>query len=117
MEWLFSFGNGNGACIGKNFSNLEMSKVVPQLLRYYVKMAGGVDAEWKIYNYWFARLTVLVVRCPRGRRVGLLARRQLIRVVRSDRYRVGKGRQRRKAGVTAELSLTSLELQGSSTYV
>jgi cytochrome P450 len=71
---FFSFGHGPRACIGKNISILEMSKVVPQLLRYYdLEMAAGVEAEWTIHNYWFARQTGLVVRMtPRARRREIL---------------------------------------------
>ena len=63
---FFSFGHGPRACIGKNISVLEMSKVLPQLLRYYdVQMAKGPEAEWKIHNYWFARQTDMIVKMTR----------------------------------------------------
>ncbi|KAL2438169.1 Cytochrome P450 monooxygenase cicH [Exophiala dermatitidis] len=47
------FGYGNRACIGKNISLLEISKLVPQLLRHYKFSFGFPNLDWKVAGGWF----------------------------------------------------------------
>ncbi|EXJ92842.1 hypothetical protein A1O3_01396 [Capronia epimyces CBS 606.96] len=47
------FGHGSRACIGRNISLLEISKLVPQLLRHYKFSLAFPDQEWKISGGWF----------------------------------------------------------------
>jgi cytochrome P450 len=60
MERNFlAFGAGARTCLGKNISLLEMSKLVPQVLRRFkVEIIGG---EWELADYWFVKQTG--VRC------------------------------------------------------
>jgi cytochrome P450 len=49
------FGAGARTCLGKNISLMEMSKLVPQLLRrYHIKLADP-NAEWELFDYWFVK--------------------------------------------------------------
>lgn len=54
---FLSFGNGPRTCIGKNISLLEMSKVIPQVVRKYdfhiVPNEEGEKYTWK--TRWFAK--------------------------------------------------------------
>ncbi|OCT45484.1 Pisatin demethylase [Cladophialophora carrionii] len=64
-NWL-AFGAGARTCLGKNISLMEMSKLVPQLLRrYHVKLADP-NAEWELFDYWFVKQEGL--RCILSRR-------------------------------------------------
>ncbi|KAL2422085.1 Cytochrome P450 monooxygenase cicH [Exophiala dermatitidis] len=47
------FGYGNRACIGKNISLLEISKLVPQLLRHYKFSFAFPNLDWKVAGGWF----------------------------------------------------------------
>jgi cytochrome P450 len=48
---------GSRTCIGKNISLLEMSKLVPQLLRRFdfVLDEGLLGREWRTRNRWFVK--------------------------------------------------------------
>lgn len=54
-KYFFAFGMGSRSCIGKNISLLEMSKVIPQLLRNFefVLDEGLEDKEVIQMNRWF----------------------------------------------------------------
>lgn len=63
MERSFlAFGAGPRTCLGKNISLLEISKVVPQLLRQFDFQLSHPEKEWKLYDYWFVRQTGLICR-------------------------------------------------------
>ncbi|KAK5266971.1 hypothetical protein LTR99_006071 [Exophiala xenobiotica] len=53
-NWL-AFGAGARTCMGKNISLMEMSKLVPQLLRRYHVELADQQAEWTLHDYWFVR--------------------------------------------------------------
>lgn len=47
------FGQSSRACIGKNIANMEISKFVPQILRYWkVEWTHG-DDPWETHSMWF----------------------------------------------------------------
>ena len=49
---FFAFGAGSRTCIGKNFSLMEMSKIVPLLLREYNVSLADPEKEWVVRNQW-----------------------------------------------------------------
>jgi cytochrome P450 len=51
----FQFGAGARTCLGKNISLMEMSKLVPQLLRRYHVQLADPTAEWELHDYWFVK--------------------------------------------------------------
>ncbi|KIW99468.1 uncharacterized protein Z518_11207 [Rhinocladiella mackenziei CBS 650.93] len=64
-NWL-AFGAGSRTCLGKNISLMEMSKLVPQLLRRYHVELADPKAEWELFDYWFVQQEGL--RCILARR-------------------------------------------------
>lgn len=52
-----AFGLGSRTCIGKNISLLEMSKLVPQLLRRFdfVLDENLWKRDWALRNRWFVK--------------------------------------------------------------
>ncbi|KAA8893336.1 cytochrome P450 [Sphaerosporella brunnea] len=52
---FFAFGAGSRTCIGKNISLMEMSKIIPQLLREYKLTLANPDKSWKTRNMWFVQ--------------------------------------------------------------
>ena len=48
----FSFGGGSRTCLGKNVSLLEMTKVVPQIVRKF-DLVFADDKPWSLYSTWF----------------------------------------------------------------
>ncbi|KAL1392560.1 putative cytochrome P450 oxidoreductase [Phyllosticta capitalensis] len=57
----FGFGAGSRTCLGKNISIIEMSKVVPQLLREFEVRFDQPDREWRVNNQWFTQQEGFVV--------------------------------------------------------
>ena len=53
---FFAFGAGSRTCIGKNISLLEMSKIVPLLLREYKISLAHPEKEWVVRNKWYVFL-------------------------------------------------------------
>ncbi|OAG37657.1 hypothetical protein AYO21_08141 [Fonsecaea monophora] len=51
----FAFGYGKRGCLGKNIAMLEISKLVPQLLRHYTFSFARPDLEWKVRGGWMVR--------------------------------------------------------------
>jgi len=47
---FFAFGAGSRTCIGKNISLMEMTKIVPQLLREFEMTLAYRGREWKTKN-------------------------------------------------------------------
>jgi cytochrome P450 len=63
---FLAFGAGARTCLGKNISLLEMSKLVPQVLRRFrVEIVGG---EWELNDYWFVKQTGVRCRVVERRR-------------------------------------------------
>ncbi|KAF7194228.1 Pisatin demethylase [Pseudocercospora fuligena] len=48
----FAFGGGTRTCIGKNISLLEMTKVLPQIVRKF-DLVFESDEPWELYTTWF----------------------------------------------------------------
>jgi len=57
------FGAGTRTCIGKNISILELSKVIPQLLRRYDFTLLQDSLQYK--NMWFVKQTNVKVSIER----------------------------------------------------
>lgn len=49
------FGMGSRTCIGKNISLLEMSKLVPQLIRNFDISLERPNQTWEVKNRWFVK--------------------------------------------------------------
>ena len=62
---FLAFGAGTRTCLGKNISLLEMSKLVPQLLRRFDFELSHPEKEWTLHDYWFVRQTGLICRLKR----------------------------------------------------
>jgi cytochrome P450 len=60
-----AFGSGARTCLGKNISLLEMSKLVPQILRSFKVELTDPEKEWKLADYWFVKQTGLICRITR----------------------------------------------------
>ena len=72
-HWM-PFGLGSRTCIGKNISMLEMTKLIPELLRRFDFELGDElkDSEqWEWINYWLARPSQLPVRIRIREGVGI----------------------------------------------
>lgn len=56
-KYFFAFGMGSRTCIGKNISMMEMSKLVPQLLRRFEFRLPKetVKYKWRTVNRWFVK--------------------------------------------------------------
>ncbi|KAK0290911.1 hypothetical protein LTR35_001632 [Friedmanniomyces endolithicus] len=67
MERNFlAFGSGTRTCLGRNISQLEISKLVPQVLRRFeFELVGPPGREWTLHCYWFVRQTGLICRVKR----------------------------------------------------
>lgn len=49
---IVQFGGGSRTCLGKNISLLEMTKVIPQIVRNFdISLAG--DGKMETYCAWF----------------------------------------------------------------
>lgn len=61
MERNFlAFGSGTRTCLGKNISLLEMSKLIPQLLRCFEFALSNPEEPWQLHDFWFVRQTGLI---------------------------------------------------------
>ncbi|KIW21750.1 uncharacterized protein PV07_12820, partial [Cladophialophora immunda] len=56
-----AFGHGKRGCLGKNIALLEISKLVPQLLRRYEFSLARPDLKWKVRGGWMVRQEGVVV--------------------------------------------------------
>ncbi|CAG8909742.1 unnamed protein product [Penicillium egyptiacum] len=54
-RYFFSFGMGSRTCIGKHISLLEMSKLVPQLIRNFDISLENSHQTWRTTNRWFVK--------------------------------------------------------------
>ncbi|KAH6980629.1 putative P450 monooxygenase [Ilyonectria sp. MPI-CAGE-AT-0026] len=57
---FFAFGSGARTCLGKNISLMEMSKLVPQLLRSYTFKLADSNSSWKLHDFWFVRQSNMI---------------------------------------------------------
>ena len=57
-----AFGAGARTCLGKNISLMEMSKLVPQILRKWKVELARPEKEWELADYWFVKQTGLICR-------------------------------------------------------
>ncbi|KAK4548038.1 hypothetical protein LTR36_010758 [Oleoguttula mirabilis] len=62
---FLAFGAGARTCLGKNISLLEMSKLVPQLLRRFDFELADPSKEWTLHDYWFVKQTGLICKVKR----------------------------------------------------
>ena len=66
QRYWMPFGLGSRTCIGKYVSLLEMTKLIPELLRRFdFELADelkGENAEWEWINYWLTRPASLPVK-------------------------------------------------------
>ncbi|GAD97031.1 putative P450 monooxygenase [Paecilomyces variotii No. 5] len=56
----FAFGSGARTCLGKNVSLMEMSKLVPQLVRDYTFELADPKSQWELHDFWFVKQTNLI---------------------------------------------------------
>ena len=49
------FGLGSRSCIGKNISLMEMSKLIPQVVRRFELQLERPNEEWQSKNVWFVK--------------------------------------------------------------
>jgi cytochrome P450 len=49
---FLAFGGGTRTCLGRNISMLEMSKLVPQVLRKFEFELTQPEREWVLHDYW-----------------------------------------------------------------
>lgn len=56
-KYSFAFGQGSRSCMGKNISLLEISTLIPKLVRDFDFQLDDelVDQDWKILNRWFTK--------------------------------------------------------------
>ena len=62
---FLAFGAGPRTCLGKNISLLEMSKLVPQVLRRFDYELTDQEKEWRLYDYWFVQQKGLITKVKR----------------------------------------------------
>ncbi|KAI1129863.1 cytochrome P450 [Nemania abortiva] len=69
-QWI-PFGMGSRTCIGRHISTLEISKLIPRIVRDFDFELSGANAKdlWATQNYWFVK--------PRGFKVKVTRRRWL----------------------------------------
>lgn len=60
MSSSLQFGAGTRTCLGKNISLMEMSKLVPQVLRRFEFELSPPGRDWVLHDYWFVKQTGLV---------------------------------------------------------
>ncbi|KID78346.1 Pisatin demethylase [Metarhizium brunneum] len=60
--YYLPFGLGSRTCLGRHISFLEMSKLIPLLVRNFDFELVGRRAAWKTENYWFVKPTDFFVR-------------------------------------------------------
>lgn len=63
-NYSFAFGQGSRTCMGKNISLLEMSKLIPTIVRKFDFQLSDalVDREWKTSSRWFVKQLNLEVK-------------------------------------------------------
>lgn len=64
--YYLPFGAGSRSCIGKNIALLEISKLIPRLVRDFDFCLEDPEREWDTRNFWFVRPERLSVRVQRA---------------------------------------------------
>lgn len=64
-RYYLPFGLGTRTCIGKNISILEMTKVIPELVKRY--NFEPIDCEMQYTNHWFVKQRDVKMRIARSR--------------------------------------------------
>ncbi|KAI8692462.1 hypothetical protein NCS56_00003100 [Fusarium sp. Ph1] len=54
-RYMVQFGTGSRVCLGKNISLMEMSKLLPEILRYFDFELVHPEEPWSVSNFWFAK--------------------------------------------------------------
>ncbi|EEU44006.1 uncharacterized protein NECHADRAFT_89570 [Fusarium vanettenii 77-13-4] len=54
-RYMVQFGTGSRVCLGKNISLMEMSKLLPELLRHFDFELVHPEEPWTVSNFWFAK--------------------------------------------------------------
>jgi len=54
-DHVLQFGLGSRTCLGRHISTLEMSKLVPEIVKNFDLTLGMRKDEWKTINYWFVK--------------------------------------------------------------
>ncbi|KAF1841205.1 cytochrome P450 CYP5080B3 [Cucurbitaria berberidis CBS 394.84] len=49
------FGLGSRTCLGRHISTLEMSKLIPEIVKNFDLTLGMQKEQWKTINYWFVK--------------------------------------------------------------
>jgi cytochrome P450 len=60
--YYLPFGLGSRTCLGRHISELEMSKLIPRLVRDYDFELERPHQAWNHQNYWFVKPTDFTVR-------------------------------------------------------
>jgi cytochrome P450 len=60
--YYMPFGLGSRTCLGRHISFLEMSKLIPRLVRHFDFELEHPGQEWKTENFWFVKPTNFNVR-------------------------------------------------------
>ncbi|WPG97873.1 Hypothetical protein R9X50_00065500 [Acrodontium crateriforme] len=69
--WM-PFGLGSRTCIGQHVSMLEMTKMVPEVIRRFeFELVDGVEKEWEVANYWFVIPKALPMKISKRKVEGL----------------------------------------------
>lgn len=57
MPSPFQFGVGSRTCIGRHISTLEISKLIPRIVRdfSFELLEGSTEASWTTKNAWFVK--------------------------------------------------------------
>jgi cytochrome P450 len=55
------FGLGSRTCLGRHISEIEMSKLIPRLVREF-EFEIIKEGEWETQNYWFVKPTDFVLK-------------------------------------------------------
>lgn len=63
------FGLGSRTCLGKHISILEMSKLIPRLVRDFDFELVNTEREWETENFWFVKPVDFNVRVRRRQSV------------------------------------------------
>lgn len=53
------FGVGSRTCLGKNISLMEMSKLIPQIVRDFDFQLESPHTPWRTVNWWLVKQTGL----------------------------------------------------------
>lgn len=65
----FQFGSGSRTCLGKNISIVEMSKLVPQILRNFTVELADPAGEWHLSDYMLVKQTGVICRVSNRKKV------------------------------------------------